>query len=425
MMEKLLIKNIRIPDPDTRKIQIADILLARSKSREEGRIIEISETIQAEDARVMDGEGGYLLPCFCDIASDFCQPGYEYRETIETGSLSAFYGGYSHVMLTPDTKPFADSASVLEDIDRISKATARCHILKCGALTKSGRGLELCDYDKLSGNGALCFSDGNFPRHDMRLLRLAMLECAGKDHMIMLTPVRDPLYPDSTMTCGSAARLLSAPAEPPSSEARTVASYLILAEETGCRIHLRNISTAASVEAVRAAKQKGIRVSASTSPMYFSFTDNDTVFIGSNAKVYPPLRSQSDRDAVIRGLVDSTIDCIESSHIPLSLMEKAGGMESARFGAIGLQTVFGCAVTYLLSAGHIDIYRLIDLLSVQPRRILGLTPVNKVDKDCNAFVLCDMSKEIILTSSYLKGRSTNCPYIGMSLCGEVVKTFIL
>ncbi len=425
MMEKILIKNIRIPDPETQKIENSDILFSLSDNKNGGRIIEISENIFSKDARMIDGEGGYLLPCFCDIAADFCEPGYEHRESIETGSLAAFYGGYSQVMLTPDTEPFADRPEVLERIDGITGRAARCEILKSGALTVEGKGKSLCDYERLWRHGAICFSDGNSPRYDMRVLREAMSACAQKDYTVILSPQRDPLYAESVMNSSKSADILGVEGEPASVEARTVTSYLILAKETGCRIHIRNISCAASVLAVRTAKEQGVRVTASASIYHFSLTDKDTVFIGANAKIYPPLRSESDREAVIQGIADKTIDCIESGHIPMSPAEKAGGMKSAGFGAIGLQNVFSCICTYLLAEGHIDIFRVIELLCVQPRRILGLEPVCKVDKDCKAFSLCDFGKEMILTNSYLKSRSTNCPYVGMSLCGSVRNTFIL
>lgn len=425
MMEKILIKNVRIPDPQAQKTENRDILFLPADKNTKGRVIEISENITANDARIIDGEGGYLLPCFCDIAADFCEPGFKHRESIETGSLAAFYGGYSQVMITPDTDPFADKPSVLKTIGAIADSSAHCRVLKCGALTLEGKGKELCDYDLLFQNGALCFSDGNFPKHDMRVLRAAMTACAAKDYTVILTPQRDPLYADSVMNSSRSADILGVEGEPCSVEARTVASYLILAKETGCKIHIRNLSCADSLEAVRAAKAEGIRVTASASVYHFSLTDKDTVFIGANAKIYPPLRCEADRLAVIRAIADKTIDCIESGHIPRSPAEKSGGMKSAQFGAIGLQSVFSCVCTYLLAQGHIDIYRAVELLCVLPRQILGLEPVYKVDRDCNAFALCDFGKEMILTNSYLKSRSTNCPYVGMSLCSSVRNTFIL
>lgn len=425
MIEKVLIKNVRIPDPNTQKIENSDILFSLSDKKSGGRIIEISENIFSNEARIIDGEGGYLLPCFCDIAADFCEPGYLHRESIETGSLAAFYGGYSQVMLTPDTEPFADRPEVLDRIGSIAERTAHCEILKCGALTLDGKGKSLCDYELLCRHGALCFSDGNSPQYDMRVLRAAMSACAVKDLTVILTPQKDPLYAEGVMNCSKSADILGVKGEPSSVEARMVAAYLILAKETGCRIHIRNISCAASVCAVKTAKEQGVRVTASVSAHHFSLTDKDTVFIGANAKIYPPLRAESDRQAVIRGIADKTIDCIESGHVPLSLSEKAGGMKSAAFGAIGLQSVFSCVCTYLLSRGHIDIFRAIELLCIEPRRILGLEPLSKVDENCKAFTLCDFGKEMILTNSYLKSRSTNCPYVGMSLCGSVRNTFIL
>lgn len=423
-MEKILIKNVRIPDTETKRVRGADILLERL-GRMGGRILEISDNITCEDARIIDGDGAYALPAFVDIASDFCQPGYTHRESIDTGSLAAFYGGYSHIMLTPDTEPAADSPAVLEERERVAAVSARCNILNSGALTLGCKGKELCDYGTLSEKGVFWFSDGNFPRHDMRILREAMLELGRRELGVMLTPVQNSLYPDAVMTEGKTAVMMGAASEPASAEAMCVAQYLVLARETGCRIHIRNISTAASCDLIRIAKAEGIRVSASTAPLYFSFTDNDTVFIGNNSKVYPPLRYESDREAVINSLAEGVIDCIESGHIPRSPVEKTGDINTAMFGAVGLQSSLGAAMTYLWSKGNIDIFRLTELMSSAPARILGLDIPSFVDVGCRAFVLADPSREIILTKGYLKGRSVNCPYIGMSLLGEVRNTFIL
>ncbi len=417
-MRKTLITNVKIPDCKSGKIQVSDILF------DDERILEISRHIEDGEARVISGDGDYLLPSFTDLSSDFSAPFGSAKENMETGSLSAYFGGYSDVLLTSGADTPCDNKKILDQISDIALRQARCRIHKSGALSLGTKGEELCNYGELHESGAVFFTDGPVVPNS-KVLRQAMLACAAKDYPVILSPARDPLYADACVTEGRIAGLLKVGAEPPSAEARAVASYILLAEETGCRVHIRGISTAASAALIRFAKDRGVRITASTSPWYFSLTAEDTVFIGANAKVYPPLRSEKDRQKIIEALADGTIDAIDSDHRPCTKQEKSGAFSKAAFGAIGLQTVFSLAVTYLLLPGHIDIFRLCELLSLNPARILGIDPSYTVDTDCRAFNLANVSEEYILTNSYLKSRSFNCPYVGMSLCGNVRETFIL
>lgn len=420
-----ILKNLRYPDPITKRIKKLDLLYTSGTKKQRGRILKLAPHIDEPGAKVIKYEGEYLLPAFCDIGACFCEPGYEYRETIETGSLSARWGGYANVLISPMADPFADSPAILEARAKKAQSTARCNILQSAALTLGGMGKELCDYGALTAAGAVAFTDGTVPLHDIKILRRAMQICAAKGYLIILCPKQHPDYADCCVTEGRCASLLGLTGEPPAAEAASVAQYLILAEETGCRIHIRDISCAQSVKLIRRAKDDGINVSCSTSPWYFSLCEDDMVFIGSNAKVYPPLRSADQRDAIIEGIKNRTIDCIDSGHTPISKAEKGMDISKAHFGAIGLQSSFSAAVTYLLRPGHIDIFRLAELFCYAPARILGICDKEGIDTDTTAFNILSCTEEFILTNSYLKGRSTNCPYVGLSLCGMIKDTVIL
>lgn len=423
MSEKILIKKIRYPDFSKDKLKTGDLLYESSSGIRKGRIISLCENIEAADAKIFDGRGRYILPSFIDLCSHFCEPGYEYRENIDTGSFAALCGGYSDVLVMPDTFPAIDTTRALTDLSVRIARRSHCNIHKCAALTFSLAGEECCDYDSLAAAGAIAFCDCEEQKLGTRILRKAMQRCAERDYLIILSPGRSSEYLDCPVSEGMAACALGVVGEPASVEEISVAGYIILARETGCRIHIRGISCAGSVAAIAAAKREGLRITASTSPYYFSLCERDVIFIGNSAKIYPPLRKSSDRDAIIQGICDGTIDCIDSAHIPRAAYEKKSKVSDSLFGAIGLQSTFAAAVTYLLLPGHIDIFRLSEILSFAPAKILGL-PIPELNSDASSFNIVSLNEEFILTNSYLKSRSLNCPYMGMSLVGMVDKTVI-
>lgn len=385
-MNEILIRNVRIPSLTDKKIRSADILLSKD------RIIDISKKISRDNVTVIDGKRDLILPSFVDLAADIHHPDNNEREDIASGSLAALRGGYSDIL-------------VRDKGDDITNIYSHCRVHVCSCR---------------EGSPFLYADDLN--AHELSQL---MKRASAHTSLLFLSPAPDPLYPNSCVTEGRTASMLKLPCEPPSAEARRISEYLILAEENDCRIHIRGISCAKSIELIRHAKADGIKVTASTSPCYFSLTASDLFFIGANAKVYPPLREEYDRMAVIEGIKDGTIDCIDSGHTPRTRAEKSGTVSDAAAGATGLQSCFSAVVTYLLVPGHIDIFRLCELLCLAPARILGLKAPKEIDTDCRAFNLASVSSEFIFSENYIKGKSTNSPFINMSLCGNIRETYIL
>jgi len=394
-VSNILIKNVRIPSLSKRRLESCDLLFVQGEKNEKGKILEISKRITDNASRIIDGEGDFILPAFIDLSADIHHPDNPERETVMGGSLSAFSGGYSDLLV----KSKGDEG--IEDSYSYCK-------------------LHICS-DKNDKNVPYVYAKGL----NIRELRDFMKESAENGSVIFLSPEPDPLYHNSCVTEGRTSSLLGLPCEPVLAEIRRIFDCLTLADERDARIHISGISCAGSVELIRRAKADGIKVTASTSPVYFSLKDDDIFFIGPNAKVYPPLRGESDRLAVIEGIKDGTIDCIDSGHTPRTQKEKGRSIIEAQYGAIGLQSCFSAVVTYLLLPGHIDIFRLCELLYLAPARILGLKASENLDKDCRAFNLASISTEFIFSKSYLKGKSTNSPFINMSLCGNIRETFIL
>lgn len=369
----IVIKNAKIPSHNA-KVSNLDLLY----DEKEGKIIEIGPSIDTKGCQRIDAKGGYLLPRFTDIYTKIQAP-----DNANTTSLCAHWGGYGNILVI-------DSENNTEEYNFLTPEKVNVVILE------SGHRLNAKELSDLMEN------------------------CAKNGTLIIASPKASELYPNACLTKGRTAKLLKLPCEPVSVEACSIYEYISLAKETGCKLHIRGISAEESVEIIRNAKSKGIRVTCSTSPCYFSLTDEDAVFIGANSKVYPPLRSTKDKKAIIAGIVDNTIDCIDSAHIPL---ESKAAIKDAPYGAVGLQTVFSAICTYLFIPGHIDIFRLCELLCFAPAEILGIEKPDFVNESSKSFILASVNEEFILTKSNLLSNGQNCPYIGMSLCGAVKNVF--
>ncbi|MBR5515026.1 MAG: hypothetical protein IKU52_02345 [Clostridia bacterium] len=373
----ILIKNAKVPQSNNRVINL-DILYDEAK----GEIIETGHGLNHNSSTQINAGGDYILPMFTDIYTRICSP----DDDIST-EMCAKWGGYSDILVISDTK----------------HQTEYCNFHTVDSLNIS----------LLESNHTLNIEE----------LENFMKKSAQENRLLIASPQKNPLFQNSCATRGRTASLLKLPCEPSYIEARSVYEYILLAKETNCRLHIRGISTKESIELIKNAKNSGVKLSCSTSPCYFSFTDEDTVFIGSNAKVYPPLRSADDKAAVIKAISDGTIDCIDSDHTPVSSEGKSYNIIASTEGAIGLQTVFCAVCTYLLMPGYIDIFRLCELLCQNPSKILGIQKPDFITKGKMSFILASVSEDFILTKSNLISNAKNSPYIGMSLCGNIKNVF--
>lgn len=421
MLQRYHIKNARVLDTQARKHESADILLEYDNGVY--AVLDVGYKLKEDSARIVNASSLCAVPAFVDLWAHIGEIGFEYRESFTTGTTAAISGGYGYVLLAPDGKTSVDSPAILEKRMKEATASSKCRVGFCAALSKGMKGNKLNDFEALKSAGAVAFSDGKNESLSDDLLFDSMKHLAKNGSLFIGHPRYHKIYSDRPVNLGRISKILGVKGIPATAEALDVARYILYAAETGCRLHLCGISCKASLELIAEAKSRSIAVTASTSPQYFSMTDNDILFYGSRAKVYPPLRRSDDVSAVISALADGTLDCISSDHTPLAVEEKGSDIKTALDGSIGLQTAFSAAYTYLLESGKIDIYRLIELMSDSPASILGLD--FKIKPNTDGYLnLLSLDREFIVTGNYLKSRSSNSIYMGLNLRGCVEHSFV-
>ncbi len=375
--------------------------------------------------RVIDGSGKHVIPGLIDLHVHLREPGFEYKEDIASGARCAAAGGVTSVFAMPNTKPVTDSVEVIEYIKNKAK-DADCRVFPVAAITKGLKSEEICPLEELSAAGAAAFSDDGRPVMSAKMLYDAMKIGAGKDLLIM-SHCEEMSMAQGAVNEGKISRMLGLPGIPNLAEDLIIERDIMIAEETGCRLHICHVSTRGGLDCIRRAKERGVKVTAETCPHYFSLTDSDVIYYGSNAKMNPPLRSEDDRLAVIEAICDGTVDCISTDHAPHSKEEKGSDIKKALNGIIGLQTSFIVSYTNLVQAGHITLGRLIELMSSNPARITGLDKMGLGTLSVGApadFAIVTLGCDNTVTLDSLKGKSTNTPFAGMTFGARVDATFL-
>ncbi len=392
----------------------------------EGKIKTLSAP-QLSNAKItVDGEGLCIIPGLVDLHVHFREPGFCEKEDIITGSNAAAAGGVTSVFCMPNTKPVCDNADVLQYISERAKA-AKCRIFPVAAITKGLESRELCDFATLKDSGAYAFSDDGKPVMTAQLLREGMLEAKKNDLLFMSHCEEMSLAAGGSVNEGKISKQLGLKGIPNSAEDLIIARDILLAGETGCRLHICHVSTKGGVEIIRTAKRLGINVTAETCPHYFALNENAVLKYGTRAKMNPPLRTEKDVNAIIEGLCDGTLDCISTDHAPHTEAEKNVEFSKAPNGIIGLQTSFAVAYTALVKTGIIPLEKLIYLMSERPAEITGIDRFGIGSlKEGNAadFALVRLDSEYTLSAKELCGKSRNCPFLDIPLCARAMKTFV-
>ncbi len=419
-----LISHVRLIDCQKRTAEDCDLLFRHQSGGRPSELLDIGKNLVPANysglLTKIRAAGLYACRAFVDLHMHTCEPGAMYKEDIRTATLAAVKGGYGTLLALPDESGANWQAE--ETLDYIySNAAARssCELKAAAFLTVRNQGKKLCDFDRLNAHKAAAFyDDGHTPP---ALLYHAMKACAERNALLILRPE------DHILSAGGAvnqpiARVLHCHPIAPAAETVPLAAALTLAAETNCRLHITLVSTALSVQLIREAKARGVKVTCDTAPQYFTLTQSDLPFYGSLAKVNPPLRSAEDREAVLTALADGTIDCIVSDHTPESTDEKHQSIADAAFGMIGLQSTFALGMRELVLTNRINIYRLIELLAEAPAAILGLPAGLK--PGCRADLnLLDLNSEYTLVPGMLHSKSQNCPWIGQTFSGSVKRNF--
>lgn len=406
-----LLTHVRLIDTDARSGEICDILIARDSAKASGRIVAVGPNLKTDGYAPLTrvrGSGYYACRSFVDLHMHTCEPGAMYKEEIRTATAAAALGGYGDVLAIPSLPSAWQEGETLEYIYSNASVSGKIPLLAAAYLTKGNRGEVLSDLEGLRARGAAAFyEEGNA---SPALLYIAMERLSKLGALLILRCDTPLLSKRSEQTASSAA------------EAMALSSALTAAALTGCRLHLTLVSTALSIELIREARARGVRVTCDTAPQYFTLTSADRLYYGNLAKVSPPLRSRRDRDAILDAIADGTIDCIVSDHTPETAEDKRKPPADAPSGMIGLQTVFALGMRELVLTGRIDLYRLIDLLATNPARILGLS--ERITPDTPSKVtLLDLTREYTLSKEMLESKSQNCPWMGQSFQGSVMRNF--
>jgi dihydroorotase len=411
----LVIINGRVIDPANGVDEKTDLLI------EGGRIAGIGSGLKAD--KTIDAAGKIVAPGLVDIHVHFREPGFEPKETIETGSRAAARGGVTSVVPMANTSPVIDNAGMVEFITRRARETARVKIWPAACATKGMAGMELTEMAELRDVGAVAVTDDGRDVEDSGMMR-RVLEYANMVGLVCMCHCEDEaLASGGAMNEGFTATRLGIPGIPKAAEEIRIDRNVRLSELTGAHVHIQHISSAGGVEIVRRAKAKGLRVTSETAPHYWSLTDEAVGGFNTNAKMNPPLREKEDVEAVIEGLKDGTIDCIVTDHAPHTPTDKDVEFDHAPFGVTGLETSLALAVTGLVEPGHLSLERVIALMTIDAARICGL-PVGSLAEGAPADVcVIDPTRQWEVKAEEFASKSKNSPFVGRTLTGCVTHTF--
>ena len=435
-MKSTLIKNPRVIDPIRGLDEVADILVL------DGRIAALGKMSAGqipEECRTIEADGLVASPGFIDIHCHLREPGFEYKETIATGTRAAARGGFTSVCCMPNTDPAIDNAAVVDLIRRRSREDAVVRVHPIGCVTKGRKGKELAEMEELAAAGVVAFSDDGDPVYDPNIMRLALIYSADLGIPITDHCEEPALSRNGVMAEGWIATRLGLSGIPAAAEEAMMARDISLAEMTGGRLHLAHVTTAGAVPLLRQARERGVNVTAEVCPHHLTITDRwvlgghgaDHEPAGSRAydtatKVYPPLRSHQDVAALAEGLAEGVIDCIATDHAPHELVSKRVTYNDAAFGISVLETALGSSLQ-LVHSGLMTLPALVDRLTVGPARVLGpgfshlatLEPGTAAD-----IVIFDPDKEWVVDPKSFESKGKNTPLEGTLLKGCVVATLV-
>lgn len=414
--QRVLIRGGRVIDPARQTNALLDIVL------EDGRIAAVAKTteINTSNCEVIDARGLIVAPGFVDIHVHLREPGQSHKETIATGTMAAAAGGFTSVCAMPNTSPVNDSVEITRWMQQPERG-AVVNLFPIAAATIGSKGEQLTDYRNLREAGAVAVTDDGKPILEDAIMRAA-LRVARRVAIPVIQHAEDTrLTQGCSMNLGPASFRLGLRGMPVEAEANVVERDIELAREIKAHLHVAHLSTAAALEAVRRAKREGLNVTCEVTPHHLEFTDEAVANYDSNWKMNPPLRSVGDRNALTRGLLDGSIDCVATDHAPHALHEKQVEFDRAPFGVTGLET----ALPIVLDQTNRDLLRTVDLLSARPARIVNLPGRGTLAKDAHAdIVIFDPDEEWTFTAEESKSKSKNSPFLGRRFFGRVRATIV-
>ncbi len=414
---KILIKGGHVIDPKNKIDGLMDVFI------EDQRIKKVAKSVSEKADKQIDARGKIVCPGLIDVHVHLRQPGYEYKETIETGLRAALKGGFTGVCPMPNTNPIADRRSDMEFLIGEAKRLALGRIWPVGAVTLKEEGKELTEFGELKKGGAVALSDDGHSISDSNILRRACEYSRKFDLVIMVHCQDEGLFCGGCMNEGFMSTRLGLPGIPAESESVEVARDIQLADLTGARLHFCHISSKKSLDLIRQAKAQGSRVTAETCPHYFHLTDESVLHYNTNAKMNPPLRTQEDVDAIKRSLKDGTIDIISTDHAPHAESEKDAEFDKAPFGIIGLETSLSLSLR-LVEEKVLSLAELVTKMSVKPAEILRIDRGHLSQDSVADVTIFDPGLEWIVEKEKLESKSKNSPFLGWRMKGRATDVLV-
>lgn len=419
---KTLIKNGTIIDPKNQRHQRADLLL------EAGKVIAVlteTDTTDRSAEQVIDANGLLVAPGLVDMHVHLREPGFEYKETIASGTRAAAAGGVTSVACMPNTNPAIDNLAMVELVLSKAKTQGVVNVYPVACVTKGRLGKELSEMGELKAAGVVAVSDDGDPVESTALMRSAM-QYAGMLDLLIINHAEDKsLAKNGVAHGGFMATKLGLPGVPRSAMDIMISRDILLAEETGCRLHVPHISTHGAVRMIREAKQRGVKVTGETAPHYLVLTDDALAGFDTNLRVNPPIPEAKDQEALIAGLCDGTLDVIATDHAPHSRREKEKEFDQAAPGICGLETSLSLSITSLVTSGKMTIDQLIAAMAQKPAAILGLEHKGGIGIGDDAdIVIFDPNKEHTIDVRQFASQSHNTPFDGWQVKGDVALTLV-
>lgn len=413
-----LIKGGCVVNPATGLCGVNDVLIV------DETVAEIAPKIKKEAHLTVDAAGKYVMPGFVDLHEHLREPGFEYKETVATGTMAAAAGGFTTICAMPNTKPVIDSRVMVEYLNYKAAQDSAVNLVPVGAVTVSQRGDVLADIEGMAAAGALALSEDGKSVMSPLVYKEGMKKAAELG-LVMLAHCEDRgLLAGGVMNAGEKAEKLGLPGITNSVEDVIAARDILLAKETGVKLHLCHCSTADSVALVRFGKSLGVRLSAEVCPHHFAMTEDDIPGDDANYKMNPPLRARADVDALIAGLSDGTMEVIATDHAPHSAEEKKRSFLDAPFGIVGSETAFALSYTALVKAGHLTLPQLVEKLSVNPARILGIDKGDISVGHTADLVVADVEHPYVIDVEKLISKGKNSPFGGRTVYGKIELTMV-
>ncbi len=403
----ILIKNGTLADGNKTDLYIKDGIISKM-----GQNLDLSADV------VIDAKDKLVAPGLVDMHCHLRDPGQEYKEDIVTGTKSAVMGGFTSVACMPNTTPVADDKIVISYIVNKAKEQAYANVYPIGAISKGLKGQQLAEMGDMKEAGAVAVSDDGRPVENANFMKNAMVYANGFDLPVISHCEDLSLKNDGSMNEGYTSTYMGLRGISRASEEVMVSRECILAETYNVPVHIAHVSTKGSVETVRQAKKRGVKVTCETCPHYFTLTEEAVEGFNTNAKMNPPLRTKEDVEAIIEGLKDGTIDAIATDHAPHAIDEKNCEFDLALNGIVGLETAFGLSYTYLVKTGALTLPQLIEKMSINPSKILRINKGELKEGAVADVSVFDLEKQYTVKTAEFMSKSKNSPYDGFELYGK-------